>query len=205
MVVGAVEATASRSTKVSLARLSTGFPWLVSATPPAYLDPMAPCIRPAHPADIPAITAIYNHYVRSSTCTWHLTEETQDNRAAWLRGRSAAHPVFVIETEGKVVGWGCLSTYNSRQGWSETVEDSVFIEHTRLGQGLGKLMLQELLRQAEALGHSSVIARISGEQVPSRRLHAALGFTEAGCLRAVGRKFGQKLDCVYMLKTIRQP
>jgi L-amino acid N-acyltransferase YncA len=32
-----------------------------------------------------------------------------------------------------------------------------------------------------------------------------LGFVEAGLLRGVGRKFGQKLDCLYMLKTLRQP
>ena len=162
-------------------------------------------VRPASPADIRAINAIYNHYVRTSTCTWHLTEETEEGRAAWLRHRGPAHPALVIELEGKVAGWGSLSSYNSRQGWSETVEDSVFIDQAQHGKGLGKLMLQELLRRAEAIGHSSVIARISGEQTPSLRLHAALGFEHAGLLRGVGHKFGQKLDCVYMLKALRQP
>jgi len=103
------------------------------------------------------------------------------------------------------VGWGSLSVYNSRQGWSETVEDSVFIDHAYHGRGLGKLILQALLERAEAIGHGSVIARISAEQTPSRRLHASLGFAEAGLLRGVGRKFGQKLDCLYMLKTLHQP
>ena len=162
-------------------------------------------VRPASLADIQAINAIYNHYVRTSTCTWHLTEETDEGRATWLRHRGPAHPALVIELQGKVVGWGSLSTYNSRQGWSATVEDSIFIDHSHHGQGLGKRMLQELLARAEAIGHSSVIARISGEQAPSLRLHAALGFEHAGLLRGVGHKFGQKLDCVYMLKTLRQP
>jgi len=162
-------------------------------------------VRPALPADIRAINAIYNHYVRTSTCTWHLTEETDEGRAAWLRNRGPAHPALVIEADGKVAGWGSLSTYNTRQGWSATVEDSVFIDHTRHGQGLGRQMLQELLRRAEAIGHGSVIARISGEQAPSLRLHASQGFEQAGLLRGVGHKFGRKLDCVYMLKTLRQP
>ncbi len=166
---------------------------------------MEPRVRPAAPADIRAINAIYNHFVRTSTCTWHLTEETEEGRLAWLRGRGPAHPALVVEIEGKVVGWGSLSVYNSRQGWSETVEDSVFIDHVRHGQGLGKLMLAELLRRAEAIGHGSVIARISAEQTSSRRLHATLGFVEAGLLRGVGRKFGQKLDCLYMLRSLRQP
>jgi L-amino acid N-acyltransferase YncA len=162
-------------------------------------------VRPALTADIRAINAIYNHYVRTSTCTWHLTEETEEGRAAWLRNRSPAHPAMVIELGGKVVGWGSISTYNTRQGWSGTVEDSIFIDHAYHGKGLGKLMLQELLRRAEAIGHTSVIARISGEQTPSLRLHASLGFEQAGLLRGVGHKFGQKLDCVYMLRSLRQP
>jgi len=162
-------------------------------------------VRPALPADIRAINAIYNHYVRTSTCTWHLTEETDDGRAAWLRNRGPSHPALVIESGGKVVGWGALSTYNTRQGWSATVEDSIFIDSTRHGEGLGRRMLQELLLRAEAIGHCSVIARISGEQAPSLHLHASLGFEHAGLLRGVGHKFGQKLDCVYMLKTLRQP
>lgn len=162
-------------------------------------------VRPALLSDAKAINAIYNHYVRSSTCTWHLTEETEAGRKAWLRGRGPAHPALIVEIEGKAVGWGSLSVYNSRQGWSETVEDSVFIDHAHHGKGLGKRLLQALLERAEALGHSNVIARISAEQTPSRRLHASLGFVEAGLLPGVGRKFGQKLDCLYMLKTLRQP
>lgn len=166
---------------------------------------MTPHIRPATKADIRAINAIYNHYVRTSTCTWHLTEETDEGRLTWLRSRSPAHPALVIELGGETVGWGSLSTYNSRQGWSATVEDSIFIHPEHQSKGLGKALLAELLRQAQALGHTAVIARISGEQAPSIRLHAAQGFVQAGLLHGVGHKFGQKLDCVYMLKTLAKP
>ena len=162
-------------------------------------------IRLAEEADAQAINSVYNHYVRTSTCTWHLTEETAEGRIHWLKGRSRVHPVLVVEVEGKVVGWGSLSTYNNRQGWSATVEDSIFIHHEHHGKGLGKRVLRELLTRAEALGHKSVIARISGEQAASRQLHATLGFEESGILRGVGRKFGQKLDCVYMLRSRPQP
>ena len=85
---------------------------------------MTPRIRPATQADIRAINTIYNHYVRTSTCTWHLTEETDEGRTAWLRARGPAHPALVIEIGGETVGWGSISSYNTRQGWSATVEDS---------------------------------------------------------------------------------
>jgi len=159
-------------------------------------------IRPATPADAAGINAIYNHYVRTSTCTWHLTEETLEGRIKWLKARTAAHPVLVIESDGQLMGWGSLSSYNTRQGWAKTVEDSIFVHHTHHSQGLGKMLLAELLERAAALGYQSVIARISGEQIPSLRLHASLGFIQAGLLKAVGHKFNQDLDCVYMLKSL---
>jgi L-amino acid N-acyltransferase YncA len=161
-------------------------------------------IRPATPADAASINTIYNHYVRTSTCTWHLTEETLEGRIKWLKGRTPAHPVLVIESNGQVLGWGSLSAYNTRQGWAKTVEDSIFIHHAHHGQGLGKMLLSELLERAAVLGHQFVIARISGEQAPSLRLHASLGFAQAGLLKGVGHKFDQDLDCVYLLKSLRK-
>ena len=162
-------------------------------------------IRLADVTDAKAINTVYNHYVRTSTCTWHLTEETEEGRVHWLKGRSRVHPVIVIEAEGQVLGWGSLSAYNTRQGWSATVEDSIFIHHEHHGKGYGKRVLRELLARAEALGHQSVIARISNEQTASLKLHEGCGFTAAGLLKGVGHKFGQDLDCAYMLKSLRKP
>ena len=162
-------------------------------------------IRPAELADSKEINRIYNYYVRASTCTWHLTEETLENRKNWFKSRSPAHPVIVAELGDKVVGWGSISTYNSRQGWAATVEDSVFVDPDFHRQGIGKRLLQALLKLAEELGHQSVIARISGEQDASIRLHESVGFKQAGLLQGVGKKFSKELDCVYMLKSLRKP
>ena len=54
-------------------------------------------IRLAEEADAQAINSVYNHYVRTSTCTWHLTEETEEGRIHRLKGRSRVHPVQVVE------------------------------------------------------------------------------------------------------------
>lgn len=166
---------------------------------------MEPRVRTATPADAKAINAIHNHYVRTCTCTWQIGEETDANRVQWLKSRGPAHPVIVAELDGAVVGWGSISAYNTRQGWAATVEDSVFVHPNHQGKGLGRLLLTELLRRAEALGHRAVLARISAEQTPSLRLHASLGFESAGLLRGVGRKFDRDLDCAYLLRSLRKP
>lgn len=159
-------------------------------------------IRLATEADADAINGIYNYYVKKSTCTWHLSEETREGRKKWFKNRTSLHPVMVVELDGKVIGWGSISVYNSREGWSKTVENSIFVSYLYQRKGFGKLLLQALLKRAEALGHRAVIARISGEQVASIKLHESLGFEPAGLLKGVGQKFGQNLDCVYMLKTL---
>ena len=162
-------------------------------------------LRKATVADAKAINAIHNHYVRTSTCTWQTLPETDANRVRWLKIRGPQHPVIVAEIKGLVVGWGSLSSYNSRQGWSATVEDSVFLHPNYCGKRLGKQILAELIRQARQAGHQAIIARISGEQTASLRLHVSLGFEPAGLLKGVGRKFDQDLDCAYLLKSLREP
>jgi L-amino acid N-acyltransferase YncA len=75
-------------------------------------------LRTATLADAPAINAIHNHYVRTCTCTWQTEPETDENRTQWLKARGPAHPVIVVEIGHEVVGWGSLSSYNTRKGWS---------------------------------------------------------------------------------------
>ena len=43
-----------------------------------------PTIRTARPDDLPAVRAIYNHYVLTSTCTFRVEPETEDERLAWF-------------------------------------------------------------------------------------------------------------------------
>ena len=167
--------------------------------------PMEVRLRPATLADASAINEIHNHYVRTSTATWQTDVETEDQRRQWLKARGPEHPVIVATLGSEVVGWGSLSQYNSRKGWAGTVEDSVFVHHAHHGKGIGKQILANLLQQAQALGYHAVMARISGEQTPSLRLHQSLGFVPSGLLPAVGFKFGQKLDCAYLLKSLTKP
>jgi L-amino acid N-acyltransferase YncA len=161
-----------------------------------------PLIRAATEGDLPAINAIYNHYVLHSTCVWQTETETAEGRRAWFVSHDDAHPVTVAEGGGEVVGWASLTAYNTRCGWRHTVEDSVYIRHDRQGQGVGTRLLADLLDRAGRLGCHAVIAAISADQAPSIRLHARLGFVEVGRLRETGRKFDQWLDAVYLQKLL---
>ena len=159
-------------------------------------------IRAAERRDAEGIRTIYNHYVNHSTTLFDMVPRTLDEQVQWLDEHSGGHPAVVAELDGRVVGFGSLSTFRSRPAYSTTVEDSVYLLDGHQGRGIGRLLLDELLRRASAHGFHSVIARITGENDASIALHRTCGFELVGVEREVGRKFGQWLDVVEMQKLL---
>ncbi len=165
---------------------------------------MPTVIRPARTDDIAAINSIYGYYVETCTCTWEENDRELVTTES-LKRRGSKHPLLVAELDGAVVAWGALSPYNLRSGWRYTVEDSIFVSHLHHGKGFGRQMLGTLIAEAKSLGYKQMVARISGNQPGSLGLHHALGFVEAGRLKATGRKFDQWLDCVYLQLDLGEP
>ena len=159
---------------------------------------MAVTIRIARPDDLPAINAIYNHYVLGSTCTYQAEPSTDQERRQWYDVHDELHPITVAEVDGQVVGWGSLSRFHPRAAYDQTVEDSVYVHHQWQRKGIGRAILEDLIGRARELGHHAAIAIISADQIASVEIHRALGFQEAGHLKEVGFKFGRWLDTVYM-------
>jgi L-amino acid N-acyltransferase YncA len=161
-------------------------------------------LRAATAHDLPAINAIYNHYVIHSTATYQEEPATAPEREAWYGAHGTEYPVIVAEMMGEVIGWGSLSRFHARAAYRPTVENSVYVRHDHLARGVGRLLLTDLIVRARELGYHSIIAGISADQEPSVRLHAKLGFTQVGLLREVGRKFDRWLDVMYMQKMLSE-
>ncbi|MFZ4434697.1 MAG: GNAT family N-acetyltransferase [Microthrixaceae bacterium] len=162
-------------------------------------------IRPAELADAPAILDIYNHEVQTSVVTFDLVPRTLAEQEEWIGDRSGAHAVLVAvdddpdgTTPEAIAGFGALSPYRDRPGYSTTVEDSVYVHRDHRGNGVGRLLLAELVETARAHGFHAMMAKVVGGHEASITLHAAAGFEVVGHEREVGRKFGRWLDVVVM-------
>ena len=155
-------------------------------------------VRLAQHADGEAIRDIYNREVTGSTVTFDMVPRTPEDQRRWLDEHSGAHPALVAVGEGAVLGFGSLSPYRSRPAYSTSVEDSVYVHPDHRGRGVGKAVLTELVRRAQAHGFHAVMARIVGGHDASIGLHRTCGFELVGVEREVGRKFGQWLDVVLM-------
>ncbi len=150
-----------------------------------------PFVRACRESDLPAINAIYNREVHEGIATWELDEWTDERRAEWFNARGDEEPVLVLEVDGALVGFAYLSKYRERPGYRFTREDTVFIAESHQQQGLGRLLLGELVERARWMGLRSLVAFVDTENVGSIALHRGLGFEEVGHEVETGHKFGQ--------------
>ena len=151
-------------------------------------------IRPATIEDAAAVAAIYNQAVTGTTASFDIESKSVEDRETWISDRGARHPVLVAETHGAVVAWGALSRYSERPAYDRTVEISVYVDAAHHGRGLGHAMSLALLDAAAAADLHVILARICTENVVSIAMVRNLGFTPAGVMHQVGRKFGRWLD-----------
>jgi phosphinothricin acetyltransferase len=161
-------------------------------------------IRPATPADIPAITRIYAHAVETGTASFELSPPDEaDMRTRMQTILEGKFPYFVAEIDGRIAGYAYASLYRTRPAYRFTVEDSVYVAPEMHRRGVGKALLEKLIEQCTALGFRQMIAVIGdSDQAASIGVHRACGFEDAGNLRNIGWKFGRWLDTPLMQRAL---
>ena len=161
-------------------------------------------IRPATLADIPAVTRIYAHAVKTGTASFELEPpseaEMSKRMQALLDGK---FPYFVAELDSAVAGYAYASLYRTRPAYRFTVEDSIYIDPAMHRRGVGKALLEKLIEACTTLGFRQMIAVIGdSEQAASIGVHRSCGFAPAGNLKTIGWKFGRWLDTPFMQRAL---
>ena len=161
-------------------------------------------IRPSLDSDIPAITAIYTHHVLHGTGTFETTPPTEQDMAARRADvLSKGLPYLVIETADGVSGFAYCNWFKPRPAYRFSAEDSIYLVPAAAGKGLGRLLLEELMAQAERAGVRKLIAVIGDSaNLGSVGVHKACGFGHVGVLSNCGWKFERWLDVVLMDRVI---
>jgi L-amino acid N-acyltransferase YncA len=164
----------------------------------------SPClVRPAGPADIPHITAIYARFVVTSTATSEIT--VPDESEMFRRWRAVLDrdlPYLVAELEGYVVGFCYASQFRPREGYRYTLEDSIYVRPDCIGHGVGKLLLLDLMAQCRERGGHSMVACILGVNPTSIALHTSLGFQQVGLVPEATYKFGEWVRMLIMQRLL---
>lgn len=153
-------------------------------------------IRLARAEDNAQIAAIWNREAIATTATTDTEPRTAGAQAAWLAAHTADYPAVVAAEGDEIVAFGGLSPYRPKPSYRHTVEDSVYVKDGYRGKGLGALILEDLIARARAIGHHSMIARITSENTASLRLHERLCFQRAGYERQSAFKLSRWLDVI---------
>lgn len=162
-------------------------------------------IRIANAADAPTIAEIYRPHVVSGTATFELTPPDAGEIAARIkRVTGEGYPYFVAASGGQIAGYAYAASFRARPAFRWTVEDSIYIASTHQGRGLGKRLLQALIKASTAANFRQMVAVIgnSPRQGASIALHRACGFKETGRMPSVGFKHGEWLDLVMMQRAL---
>ena len=130
------------------------------------------------PADWPAVEAIYADGIATRQATFETTTPTW---AEFDAGRLRAHRFVAVDGE-RVVGWVAISPTSSRECYSGVVEHSVYVADEFRGRGVGRALIDALLRSADEGGIWTIQTSIFPENGASIALHERLGF------RVVGRR-----------------
>jgi len=163
-------------------------------------------IRPATEADLPAITAIYNDVIATSTALYVDEPYSLEDRIAWYAARQAAgYPVLVADEGSGVLGLATFGDFRAYPGYRHTVEHSVHVRADTRGKGLGTALVSALFDPARTLGKHVMIAGVDASNEGSIRMHERLGFERGAVLREVGCKFGRWLDLMFLQKFLDAP
>jgi len=173
--------------------------------PTAQPEVFAFSIRAARAGDLPHIREIYNHFVRNSVVT---LDERPSSVPYWrdryaLLNRLGLPFLVAVSPGGGVLGFALAQPWAGGSAYRYTVEDSIYLGPGAGGKGLGTALLSAVIEACERAGIREMVAVISDSKADaSLRLHARLGFVEAGRTERVGQRFGRDLGTVYMKKRL---
>ncbi|MGE5689003.1 MAG: N-acetyltransferase family protein [Pseudomonadota bacterium] len=146
------------------------------------------------PDDWPAVAAIFGDGIATGNATF---ETEVPSWEAWDASHLPA-PRLVGRRGGRVVAWAALSPYSARPVYAGVAEESVYVAHGLRGRGVGRTLLDALVRRSEEAGIWTLQAGIFPENLASIRLHAACGFRVVGVRERLGRLGGVWRDVVLM-------
>jgi L-amino acid N-acyltransferase YncA len=154
--------------------------------------------------DAAALAGIYGHHVLHGFGTFEEippSAEEMERRVASVLGFGL--PYLVAEIDGGVAGFAYASAFRTRAAYRYTVEDSVYIAPDRLGQGIGKALLLQVIEASEALGLRQMVAMIGDSaNAGSIGVHLSCGFELTGVLKGLGFKAGRWVDVVTMQRPL---
>jgi phosphinothricin acetyltransferase len=139
-------------------------------------------LRGMTPQDWPAVERIYADGIATGSATFEAEPPSWD---AFDAGKLRQLRI-VADVDGEVAGWAAVSPVSSRPVYRGVVEHSVYVAPAHGGRGVGRALVDELLRLAPGAGVWTIQSSVFPENDASLRLHASAGFRTVGRRERIG-------------------
>jgi L-amino acid N-acyltransferase YncA len=135
------------------------------------------------PQDWEQVRLIY----REGIATGHATFETEaPSWECW----DASHLPFarLVARDGNFIsGWAALSPVSQRQAYAGVAEVSIYVAAQSRGRGIGRALLEELVKESENYRIWTLQAVVFPENAGTLALHGGCGFREVGRRSRIGK------------------
>jgi L-amino acid N-acyltransferase YncA len=164
---------------------------------------MAYRIVPLTRAHARGLLDVFNHFVEHSFAAYPHRRVGDELVTRFEAYAADDYPVLaVLGEDERVLGFGAVHAFHPADSFRRTGEIGYFLHPDATGHGIGTALLDHLIAGARRRGIRTLLASISSRNEQSLAFHRRRGFVEVGRFRAVGEKFGQDFDVVYMQRDI---
>jgi len=156
---------------------------------------------------LPEILDIFNEAILNSTALYDYKPRTMENMKTWYAAKQQGNfPIIgVFDPSEKLLGFTSFGSFRNWPAYKYSVEHSIYIRSDRRGEGLGKLLLRAIIKNAEEQDYHVLIGGIDASNTASIHLHEMEGFVLSGTIRQAGFKFGKWLDLSFYQLTLKTP
>jgi len=143
------------------------------------------------PEDWPAVRAIYEQGMASGVATFETEAPSWD---AWNAAR-LQHSRLVARDEA-VLGWAALSPVSRRACYAGVAEVGIYVAERARGRGVGRALLEALIRSAEEHGIWTLQGATIAENAASIALQQRCGFRIVGRRERIAKRDGVWRDTI---------
>ncbi|KAF9349115.1 hypothetical protein BGX34_002047 [Mortierella sp. NVP85] len=159
--------------------------------------------RAAKEEDVAGINAIVNYEVQESVNNFNYNPRSQEDALTWYRSTiNGGYPILVativVDDQEVIAGYSSLGSFRQKDGYKFTAEYSLYIHHEHRRRGLGRKLLDALLKEAKVRGFHAIIGSISEGNDASVKLAEEFGFRIVGTMKENGFKFNRWIDNTFV-------
>lgn len=164
-------------------------------------------LKPCTEKQLPEILDIFNDAILNSTALYDYKVRTMETMNAWYADKlSHNSPVIgAFDENDLLLGFATYGMFRVRPAYKYTVEHSVYVRPDKRGQGLGKVLLREIVKKAEEQDFHVMVGVIDASNTVSIKLHENEGFVLSGIMKETGYKFGKWLDAAFYQLILKTP